>query len=98
MRSANCRRLGNCAELYCPNVRLVCAPAALNLAAVSTPLKLVWLNTLYASTRNCPLICSVIRKFLNAEVSQLLIPGPRNWSFAAFPQQMKGGFTVSHAA
>lgn len=45
-RSTSCSRRGYTAALYCPSVKFVCCPVALNRAAVSTALKFVWLKTL----------------------------------------------------
>src|SRR5262245_8703562 len=76
------------AAVYWPKRALVCAPVlGLNCAVVSTAENCVWLKALYISNRYCidTPFSPPIRKFLNIEMSQLFVPGPRIGSFGALP-------------
>src|SRR5581483_328698 len=51
----------------------------------------VWLKTLKYSNRSCTRVFSVKMKFLNSDMSQLLIPGPRSQLRRTFPKLPSAG-------
>src|ERR1022692_1226618 len=78
--NANCRIRGGLALKICPIVALG--------SELDGLLNCVWLNRLNPSTRNCSFHRSdQSGKFLNAEMSQLLIPGPRRGLRADVPKK-----------
>src|SRR5206468_6093347 len=81
-----------------PNWELICLPAPSKRAAVLIWLNCVWLKTLYASTRRRRLRVSLLPSgiLLMRFMSQLLMPGPRNWFGPQFPNVPLAG--IANAA
>src|SRR6266850_3668009 len=80
-----------------PNWELICLPVPSKRAAVLIALNCVWLKTLYASTRRRILrVLSPPSGILLMRVmSQLLMPGPRNWFGPQFPNVPFAGIATA---
>jgi len=79
-------------ELKAPKFGSICWPAGLNCAPVNRPANCVWFQALKNSARNwIQRDSEKSEKRLEADISQLLMPGPRRIPMPAVPNVPTAG-------